>query len=160
VSGKEHPVVRKARVTDVPEIARIVNFHAQKGIMLPRPVSRIYDNVRDYTVIEVEGKIVGCGALHVMWSDLAEIRAVAVDDGYIGRGYGRQIVDFLLVEAEALEIEKVFVLTYQHDFFRHLGFTDIDKAELPHKIWSDCINCVHFPHCDEVSMIRPVKKET
>ncbi|MCD6307536.1 MAG: N-acetyltransferase [Candidatus Latescibacteria bacterium] len=152
--------MRKARVTDVPEIARIVNFHARKGVMLPRSVSSIYDNVRDYTVIEADGKIIGCGALHVMWSDLAEIRAFAVDDGYVGRGYSRPIVESLLAEAETLGIEKVFVLTYKHDYFRHFGFTDIDKAELPHKIWNDCINCVHFPDCDEVSMIRPVKKET
>lgn len=145
--------VRKARVSDVPAIGAIINYHAQKGVMLQRPISRIYDNVRDYVVIEVDSVVIGCGALHVMWSDLAEIRAVAVGEEYIGLGYGRPIVDALIEEAKSLGIEKVFVLTYKMDFFRNMGFTDIDKSELPHKIWSDCINCVHFPNCDEVAMI-------
>ncbi len=122
--------------------------------MLPRPVSRIYDNVRDYTVVEVDGRVIGCGALHVMWSDLAEIRAVAVEESYIGSGFGRHIVQTLLDEAVSLEVDRVFVLTYREGFFRHMGFADVDKADLPHKIWSDCINCVHFPNCDEIALIR------
>ena len=149
--------VRKARVKDVSIIAEIINGYAEKGLMLPRPISRIYDNVRDYDVIEIDGEIVGCGALHVTWSDLAEIRAIALKDDYRGKGYGKLLVETLLKEAEGLGVEKVFVLTYNKGLFEHLGFTVIDKSELPHKIWTECINCIHFPNCDEIALIRPVK---
>ena len=157
--GKDN-FMRKARVEDVPVISDIVNHHAKKGVMLPRPISRIYDNVRDYSVIESDGEIIGCGALHVMWSDLAEIRAVSLKEEFIGKGFGSPIIKTLLDEAETLGIEKVFVLTYKEDLFRHLGFVDIDKSELPHKIWSDCINCIHFPDCDEVALIYTVRQRT
>lgn len=147
-------MIRKASVKDVLSIAEIVNLYAQKGIMLQRPISRIYDNVRDYHIIEHDGEIAGCGALHVMWSDLAEIRAVALKDGFMGKGYGKQLVEKLVEEAKTLEIEKVFVLTYQQKFFEKMGFSEISKSELPHKIWSECVNCVHFPDCDEVALLR------
>lgn len=147
-------VVRKARVSDVPVIAEIINHHAQNGLMLPRPLSWLYDNIRDYVVVECDGGIVGGGALHVMWSDLAEIRAVAIRDEYMGKGLGRSVVEALLEEAKGLGIERVFVLTYRERFFESFGFEIIDKAELPHKIWSDCVNCVHFPNCNEIAMIR------
>lgn len=150
-------VVRKAKVSDVPLIADIINRHAQNGIMLPRPLSRIYDNVRDYSVVVDGGEVVGCGALHVMWSDLAEIRAVALKDEYIGKGLGRPLIEVLIAEARALGIDRVFVLTYQDKFFAHLGFGYIDKSELPHKIWSECVNCVHFPNCNEIAMILDLK---
>jgi len=153
----KNSLIRKARVSDVPAIASIINPNARNGVMLPRPISRIYDNVRDYHVIEVDSEVVGCGALHVMWSDLAEIRALALKDEFIGKGFGRPIVEILLDEAKELGIEKVFVLTYKEDFFKHLGFTIIDKSELPHKIWNECINCIHFPDCNEVALIYPIK---
>ncbi|MCE5251536.1 N-acetyltransferase [bacterium] len=152
-------LLRKARVSDVPFIAEIVNTHAQTGVMLQRPLSRIYDNVRDYMVIEVDGQVVGCGSLHVMWSDLAEIRSVALKDEFKDKGLGRAIVESLIEETKILGIERVFVLTYKVDFFAHLGFTFIEKSEMPHKIWNDCVNCVHFPNCDEVAMILVLKKE-
>jgi len=150
-------VVRKAKVTDVPAMAEIINHHAQKGMMLPRPLSRIYDNIRDYKVVEKDGEIIGCGALHVMWSDLAEIRAVALREEYIGKGLGRPLVESLMEEARDLSIEKVFVLTYQDRFFEHMGFHVIDKSELPHKIWSECVNCLHFPNCNEIAMLHNLK---
>ncbi|MFC1692213.1 N-acetyltransferase [Candidatus Latescibacterota bacterium] len=150
------PVVRKAGVVDVPVIAEIINYHAKDGMMLQRPISKIYENVRDYVVLEIDSKIVGCGALHVMWSDLVEIRAVALKPEYRGKGLGRPIVEKLFEDLKILGIEKVFVLTYNTGFFKHLGFTEIDKSELPHKIWYECVNCIHFPNCDEVAMIRSV----
>jgi amino-acid N-acetyltransferase len=149
-------IIRKAIVGDVPSISETINVHAPKGIMLPRPISQIYDNVRDYHVIEYNGEIIGCGALHVTWSDLAEIRALSIKEEYIGKGYGRRIVERLLDEAKELEVEKVFVLTYQDKFFGVMGFHEIDKAELPHKIWSECVNCIHFPNCDEIAMLFPL----
>lgn len=147
-------VLRKARVGDAPAIADIVNSHAKDGIMLQRPLSRIYDNIRDYTVIVKNDEIVGCGALHVMWADLAEIRAVALRKDIIGKGYGRPMIESLIAEARDIGIEKVFALTYRDGFFRHLGFKEIDKSELPHKIWADCVNCVHFPNCTEIALVK------
>jgi amino-acid N-acetyltransferase len=135
VAVTETLMVRKAKVSDVPLIADIINRHAQNGIMLPRPLSRIYDNVRDFSVLVDGGEVVGCGALHVMWSDLAEIRAVALRDDYIGRGLGRPLIEALAAEARELEIERVFVL----------------------KIWNECVNCVHFPNCNEIAMILDLK---
>jgi len=146
--------LRKATVHDVPAIADIVNCYAQQGTMLPRPISRIYDNVRDYHVIEHNSEIIGCGALHVMWADLAEIRAVALREEYTGKGYGRLLVEVLMEEAKDIEIQKVFVLTYRPEFFEKLKFTVIQKTELPHKIWSECVNCINFPDCSEVAMLR------
>jgi len=150
--------VRKTTVKDAPTIAEIVNYHAQKGVMLQRPISKVYDNLRDYYVVEYNGEIVGCGALHVTWSDLAEIRSVAMKDGFNGKGYGSKIVEKLIEEAKGLEIEKVFVLTYQDKFFKKMGFTEIDKSELPHKIWGECVNCIHFPDCNEIAMMRILER--
>jgi amino-acid N-acetyltransferase len=121
--------------------------------MLPRPISRIYDNIRDYLVFEYNGEVVGCGSLHIIWSDLAEIRSLALKEELAGKGFGRLIVEKLIEEARILEIEKIFVLTYQEEFFKKMGFTVIDKSELPHKIWADCLNCVHFPNCNEIAMM-------
>ncbi len=146
-------IIRKSTVKDAPSIAKIVNSHAEKGIMLPRPISKIYDNIRDYYVVESNGDVVGCGALHVMWSDLAEIRAIALKEELIGSGYGRKMVQELIEEACNLEIEKVFVLTYNDKFFEKMGFSEINKSELPHKIWNECVNCIHFPDCDEIAMM-------
>lgn len=151
--------LRKALVSDVPRIAEIINVHAKKGIMLSRPISRIYDNIRDYTVVEIDGEVAGCGSLHVMWSDLGEIRSVALREDIMGKGIGRPLTERLIAEAEDLGLEKVFALTYRREFFEKVGFSVIDKSELPHKIWSECINCVHFPNCDEIAMIRILKKE-
>ena len=150
----EEGCVRKATVKEVPLIAEIVNYYANKGIMLQRPISRIYDNLRDYLVLEYNHEIGGCGALHVTWSDLAEIRSLALKEELIGKGFGRTIVKKLIEEARILEIEKVFVLTYQEEFFEKMGFTVIENSELPHKIWADCLNCIHFPNCNEIAMIR------
>ena len=154
MAGENSYKLRKALVKDVPEIATIVNEHAKNGVMLQRPVAHIYDNIRDYILVEVDGSIVGCGALHIMWSDLAEIRAVALKNEYRGKGYGVPLIESLTKEAHELGLKKIFVLTYQENFFRRLGFENVDKAELPHKIWADCINCLHFPNCDEIALIR------
>ena len=134
-------------------MVKLINFYAQKGQMLGRPMIELYESIRTFAVAEHEDQIIGCGSLAVIWNDIAEIRTVAVHADYQGQGIGREIVDVLLEDAKELEIPRVFCLTYQPGFFKKLGFRDIDKHDLPHKVWKDCINCPQFPDCDEIALI-------
>lgn len=148
--------VRKAIVSDVPAIQRLVNDYAGEGIMLPRSLHSLYDNLRDYFVAVDDGQVLGCGALHISWADLAEIRSLAVNPHLRGSGVGGRLVAEALREAADFGIQRVFVLTFAEEFFVHQGFRLIDKAELPHKIWQECIECVHFPDCSEVALVTEV----
>ena len=148
--------IRKAAISDVKEIQRLVNEFARKEQMIPRSVNELYENVRDFVVAEDKSGIVGACALHVLWDDLAEVRSLAVKNEYQGKGIGSKMVRNCIREARALCIKRVFVLTYQPDFFRKLRFRDTDKAALPQKIWGDCIRCPKFPECDEHALIRKV----
>jgi len=148
--------IRKAAISDVKEIQRLVNEFARKEQMIPRSVNELYENVRDFVVAEDKSGIVGACALHVLWDDLAEVRSLAVKNEYQGKGIGSKMVRNCIREARALGIKRVFVLTYQPDFFRKLRFKDTDKASLPQKIWGDCIRCPKFPECDEHALIRKV----
>jgi amino-acid N-acetyltransferase len=149
----EEKLIRRAKIVDVPEIVKLINHFAQKGQMLGRPLIELYESIRTFVVQETDGKIVGCGSLAVVWNDIAEVRSIAVHPDYHRRGIGRAIVKILLQDAVELELPKVFCLTYQPEFFKKLGFKDLDKHELPHKVWRDCINCPKFPDCDEVSLV-------
>ncbi len=146
-------VYRKARMRDVPELQRLINSYAEKGLMLPRPLVMLYEGLRDFVVAEDGGEIVAVGALHIVWDDLAEIRALAVAPGKEGRGYGRGLVGVLLDEARDMGIGQVFALTYQPGFFEKCGFSVVSKDTLPHKVWGECINCPKFPKCDEVAVM-------
>lgn len=142
-------MIRKARVTDVEAVQKLINSFAEKNAMLPRALSAIYENIRDFVVMEEDCRIVGCCALHVTWSDLAEVKSLAVDESVQGKGCGKLLVQVCLNEARELGVPHVFALTYVPGFFEKLGFSRIDKSELPHKIWSECINCPKFPDCGE-----------
>ncbi|HYA85548.1 MAG TPA: N-acetyltransferase [Nitrospirota bacterium] len=146
-------MIRKATLSDVKEIQSLINQYADTGQMLPRTLNEIYEHLRDFHVCIEEGTIVGVCALHVSWDGLAEIRSLAVRPDRVKRGIGHGLVRQCLHEAVMLEVKRVFVLTYQSEFFRKLGFAEVDKKELPHKIWTDCLNCVKFPNCDESSLI-------
>ena len=143
-------------VRDVPAIVALVNDTAQKGLVLPKSLNQVYQNIRDFAVVEEEGQIIGCAALHVLWADLAEVRSLVVNEERRRKGTGRQLVHLLLKQARGLGVDRVFALTYQQEFFKSLGFREIAKEELPHKIWADCIDCVKFPHCDETAVILDV----
>jgi amino-acid N-acetyltransferase len=145
--------VEKAKITDVPQIHKLINSFAEKGLMLARSLSEIYENVRDFVVIREGDEVVACAALHISWSDLAEIRSVAVAEDNQRKGLGAKLVAACLVEANNLGIETVFCFTYQPEFFRNQKFVDIDKMELPRKVWSDCLRCPKFPNCDEIALI-------
>jgi len=148
---------RKATLRDIPEMQALVADEVQKGVILPRSDDEVATNIRSYILAEAEGMIVGYGALHLHSPRLAEIRSLIVAPGWQGRGIGRGIVEEALEEAERLGVSEVLVLTYLPDFFRKLGFAEIAKESIPeHKIWADCIKCIHFPNCNEVSLIRPV----
>lgn len=150
--------VEKAKIGDAQQMHVLINNFANKSEMLPRALSEIYENLRDYYVIRDDGKILACVALHISWADLAEIRSLAVDKETQYHGYGRLLVKACLDEANELGIATVFCLTYKPDFFKKCGFEDIDKMELPRKVWSECFHCPKFPDCDEVALVYKFKQ--
>jgi len=145
-------MIRKARIPDTKAIHRLLNTYAKDGLMLSRSLSDLYEAIRDFYVCEENGVVVGTVCLHICWEDLAEVRSLAVAEDQGGRGIGRQLVQACLEEARQLGLKRVFALTYQTDFFNKLGFHTIEKSELPHKIWGDCLKCAKFPECDEIAM--------
>jgi amino-acid N-acetyltransferase len=146
--------IRPAGVMDVPEIKALIDANVKSGLLLPKPLYSLYEGIRDFKVCVDGGKVVGVGALHVVWEDLAEIRSVAIAESHQSKGIGKRLIVELLREAEFLGIKRVFALTYATRFFFSLGFRETDKQLLPHKIWADCIHCAKFPACDEVAVIR------
>ncbi|PLX86723.1 MAG: GNAT family N-acetyltransferase [Desulfuromonas sp.] len=142
-------MIRQARIPDVKEIHHLLLGYAEQGQLLGRSLADIYDALRDFYVYEESGEILGVCALSICWEDLAEVRSLAVQPGLSGRGIGRALVESCLDEARVLGLKRVFALTYQPEFFSRLGFSEIEKAQLPHKIWTACLNCVKFPDCDE-----------
>lgn len=151
-------MIRNATMKDVKQIHYLLNYFADEGLLLGRSYSALYDQLRDFKVyVDKSDKLLGVCALHIIWDNLAEIRSLAVSKDSQGKGIGLKLVHACLVEALAFEIDKVFTLTYQAGFFRKQGFHDVDKSDLPHKIWSDCINCPKFPDCDEEALQCSVK---
>jgi len=150
-------IFEKAKMQDAEAIHVLIKQAAQKDQMLPRSLPSIYENLRAFCVCRNRrGKVIGCCALQVVWGDMAEIRSLAVMPRYQKKGIGRQLVQSCLKEAKALGIPKVFTLTYVPGFFQQFGFRVIDKKRLPHKIWTDCIHCPHFPDCDETALIKRI----
>jgi amino-acid N-acetyltransferase len=153
-------MIRNARMGDIKKIHKLLQYFADKDLLLGRSLSSLYDQLKDFSVYVEQAeddpdqeKLVGVCSFHICWDNLAEIRSLAVIDESHGKGVGRQLVSKALAEADSYGITRVFTLTYQPAFFRKLGFKDIDKAELPHKVWSDCINCSKFPDCNEEALI-------
>jgi amino-acid N-acetyltransferase len=150
--------IEKAKITDVPEIHRLVNYFAAKDEMLARPLSELYENIRDFFVVRDDDKLVACAALHVNWSDLAEVKAVAVAELSQRKGLGALLISACLQEASELGLPIVFCLTYKPEFFEKQGFLRVDKMKLPRKVWTECFHCPKFPDCDEVAMYYTVQK--
>jgi len=145
--------VEKANISDVEQMHRLINHFADKDEMLPRPLSEIYENIRDYFVVGHGDRMVGCAALHVMWSDLVEVKSVAVTEESQRQGVGSRLVEACLKEAGEIGLPTVFCLTYKPAFFERFGFSQIDKMELPRKVWTECYHCPKFPDCGEVALI-------
>lgn len=147
--------IRPARVGDVPTICELIRTFADRKLMIRRSLGEIYESIREFLVAtDDQGKIIGCVALHVFWEDLAEVKCLAVAETAHGLGVGRALVDACWNAADELEIASVFALTYVPEFFEKCGYGRIDKAELPHKIWNECVRCPLFPSCHEVALIR------
>lgn len=146
--------MRKANLEDVKSIQRIVNNFAKSELMLPRALNEIYENIRDFWIYEEGDEIVGCCALHPVWDNLAEIKSLAVTKKYQGKNIGKKLVETCLKEAVRIKATKVFALTFVPEFFKKIGFVEGHKEEMPHKIWSECIKCPHFPDCDEILVVR------
>jgi len=154
-------MIRKARITDSKRIQDLVNTWAKKGKVLERSLNYIYENLRDFWVYLEGGQLVACCSLHIVgWQDLAEIKSLVVEISFQGKGIGAKLVKKCLTEAKGLGVKNVFALTFQPNFFRKLGFKGIDRKDLPHKIWNDCVNCVHFPECCEEAVLISVKRRS
>lgn len=146
--------IRKATMRDIPKLVELINGYASMGIMLPRTELEMAEDIRDFTVVEADAKLVACGALHFYTRASAEVRSVAVDDSMKGKGIGRMLVEALEQEARDCELETLFAFTYVPGFFRNLGFLDVDRGELPLKAWRDCMRCPKFQCCDELAMVK------
>ena len=148
-------MIRKAKITDIKFIHQLLKEYGDIGLLLPRPISKLYDHVRDFSVfVDKSDRVIGCCALQFCWEDLAEIRSLAVLSEYTRKNIGTLLVKEALNEAKSFSIKRIFTLTYKPDFFKKFGFNQIDRSELPLKIWTDCIMCVKFPDCDETAMMK------
>ena len=149
-------MIRKATIQDVKSIHALLQEYGKKEELLARPLSELYDHIRDFSVHvdERNHQLIGCCALQFCWEDLAEIRSLAVLPEHLGKNIGTKLAETVLQEAKSFNVKKVFTLTYKPDFFTKFGFIQIERSDLPLKIWADCIICVKFPDCDEIAMMK------
>ena len=160
-------IIEKAQIRDVEEILELVNVFAESNLMLPRGPQYLYENIRDFVIAsdrnvpvysltetrEELHMIVACGSLHVLWEDIAEVRALAIHPDYQHLGLGSKLVQYMKQEAEQLGIKRLFTFTLTEDFFKTLGFRKIERNGLPPKVWGECSRCPKYFHCDEVGMV-------
>jgi amino-acid N-acetyltransferase len=153
----ELEVIRKATMADVPDVHRLITYHAELNRMLFRSHPDLYEHLRDFFVCpqagDAAGRVLGCAALELVWRDLAEIKSLAVEETCRGRGIGTQLVNATLDEARSLGLARVFALTRDRPFFERLGFRVVPKDTLPHKVWTDCVRCPLQEHCDEIALV-------
>lgn len=145
----------RASVADAEAIHDLVNTFARRGEMLPRTMSEVYQNLRDFYVMHDEqGRAVACAGLHILWADLGEIKSLAVREDLQGHQLGARIVDACVEEARGIGLKTAFALTYRPGFFEKLGFVQADVMTLPRKVWGECYRCPKFPTCDEIALVR------
>jgi len=151
--------IEPARLSDAAEIHKLVTFWADKGDMLHRPIGEIYEAIRDFKVARIGDEVVGTGSLHIMGSDLAEVRSLAVAESVQGKGVGAAIVDACLTDARAFGLDRVFALTYKPGFFEKQGFRLANVMEFPQKVWNECVRCPFFTNCKEVAVVLDLGNE-
>ena len=149
----ENIVARKAEIHDAQAIHDLINLYAQRGEMLPRTMGEVFENLRDFYVVRPEEQLLGCVALHIVWSDLAEVKSLAVPEDVQTRGLGSLLVEKAVEEARDIGLERVFALTYRPAFFERLGFVQADVMTLPRKVWNECYRCPKFPTCNEIAVV-------
>ena len=149
--------VRNAKIPDARAIYSLVSNYAERDKMLFRSMADIYENLQSFTVAELHGNVVGCCALQIVWSDLAEIKSLAVDEANTGGGVGKMLVEAVAEQARQLGIPRVFALTLEPDFFEKMGFGIIEKELLPMKVWSDCAKCPKQQNCDEIAVVKKIQ---
>jgi amino-acid N-acetyltransferase len=147
-------MIRAATIHDVPRIQQVINSHAELGKMLFKSFAQLYESLRDFGVYEIDGDVVGCVALTIIWADLAEVRSLAVDEIARGKGIGTHLIEWTVQEARRLGIRRLMALTYEQRFFEKLGFEAVGKETLPLKVWSDCVRCPKKDGCDEIAVVR------
>lgn len=152
--------VRSAKITDAKAIYSLINSYAERDKMLFRSMADIYENLQSFVVAELNSKAVGCCALQIIWSDLAEIKSLAVDEASTGAGVGKMLVTAATDQASQLGLSRVFALTLDPAFFEKLGFEVIEKDNLPMKVWKDCAKCPKQQNCDEIAVIKTVSRES
>ncbi|QDV09217.1 Amino-acid acetyltransferase [Planctomycetes bacterium Poly30] len=152
--------LKRATIAHVEPIMDLVNGLAAKGVMLPRSPASIVEKLRDFVVAYVDGEFAGCGALAVIWTDIAEVRSIAVDPKFQKLGLGRDIALRLIDDARDLGIARVMAFTYVLGFFEKLGFEVVPHESLPHKVFTDCLNCPKFHKCDEIAVVKVLKVST
>jgi len=146
-------LIRNANVNDVPVIRELINSHAERNRMLFRSLADLYESVGSFKVFEAEGQIVGCCALHVYWSDIAEVKSLAVHDNHQGQGAGRELVKAVIEMARQYQVGRIFTLTLEKEFFVKMGFEQVPMDSLPLKVWSDCVHCPKQDCCDEIALL-------
>jgi len=151
--------VESARLTDADAIFALVDLWARRGEMLERPLAEIHEAIRDFKVARADAEVVGCGSLHIMGPDLAEVRSLAVGEDQQGQGVGAALVDACVDEARALGIERVFALTYRPGFFERQRFVVANVMDFPQKVWNECVRCPFFTNCREIAVVRDLRAE-
>src|SRR5260370_23883962 len=152
-------LVRKARIGDIHALLAVINGYAAQGVMLPRTEFEMSENIRDFSVVYSGDRLVGCGALHFYTPTTAEVRSLAVDPHVKSHGFGRILIDALEAEAREHELHAIFAFTYVPDFFRKMGFVEVDRGSLPLKAWKDCLRCPKFQCCDEIAVLKPLRAD-
>jgi amino-acid N-acetyltransferase len=151
--------IRKAVMRDIVPILDLINGYAAKGVMLARTEFEMSEAIRDFTVVTLDGELLGCGALHFYSPTTAEIRSLAVHERAKTQGVGRKLIEALISEAEQFEIDAVFAFTYVVEFFGRGGFHVVERGTLPLKAWKDCLRCPKFQECDEVAVLRILRPD-
>lgn len=155
---KDKVIIREATVLDVDRIVELINYHAQKGLMLSKTPYKVFSTIQNFFVAIKNNEIVGCAALNVIWKDLAEICSLAVDDKHKGMGIGKKLVEKCIEKAKNLKVPKVIALTYQTEFFEKMGFKLVDKDMFPRKLWRECLECPKLESCDESAYVYYINK--
>ncbi len=149
----KNTIIRKAKIKDAQIIKSILDDYAKQRKLLARSLQHILENIRDFQVAELDNKVIGTCSLKISTLELAEVKSLAVLPNNLKAGIGSMLLNSVLEEGKILGINKFFALTYVPEFFYKHNFKEINKEELPHKIWTECVHCPFFPNCNETAVI-------